>query len=135
MDAKFPLSHLVLGLTFGRRGRFDEAIAEFKRALSIAGPTPLWSGFLGQTMALAGDTEGVAQILSDLQATSRSRYVPPTAFAVVYAGMGRTDDAFRWLDRAVDEHDGLLVYLKVGSVFDGVRADRRFPDILKRVGL
>ena len=33
MDARFPLAHFVLGLTFKRKGRFDEAIAEFKQAL------------------------------------------------------------------------------------------------------
>ena len=53
MDAKFPLPHLVLGLTFGRKGRFDEAIAEFKQALTIAGPRPLWSGYLGQVYAVS----------------------------------------------------------------------------------
>ncbi|MGC2771444.1 MAG: protein kinase [Candidatus Sulfotelmatobacter sp.] len=135
MDAKFPLSHLVLGLTFGRKGRFDEAIAEFKQALTIAGVSPLWSGFLGQVFASAGKTEDASRILNELFATARNRYVPPVAFAVVYAGLGKTDDAFHWLGKAVDERDGLLIYLKVGSVFDSLRSDPRFSLILTRVGL
>jgi TolB-like protein/Flp pilus assembly protein TadD len=135
MNAKFPLAHLVLGLTFVRKGKFEEAISEFKRALTIAGAMPLWSGFMGQAYALAGKTEDAVEILHQLHAASKHRYVPPTALAIVYAGMGIVDDAFHWLDRAVDERDGLLVYLKVGSVFDCLRSDRRFPEILKRVGL
>jgi serine/threonine-protein kinase len=134
MNAKFPLSHLVLGLTLSRKGKFDEAISEFKQALTIAGAIPLWSGFLGQAYASAGKTEDSIEILHELRAASRHRYVPPTAFAVVYAGMGMIDDAFHWLDKAVDERDGLLVYLKVGSVFDALRSDQRFPQILNRVG-
>lgn len=135
LDAKFPLSHIVLGLTFGRKGRFDEAITEFKQALAIAGKNPLWSGFLGHMYASLGRTEDALEILHFLQEASRNRYVPPTAFAVVYASLGKIDDAFHWLDRAVNERDGLLIYLKVGSVFDNLRSDQRFPEILKRVGL
>ncbi len=135
MDAKFPLSHIVLGLTFGRKGKFDEAIAEFKQALTIAGARPLWSGFLGQVYAAAGKTEDAVEILHELRAVSARQYVPPVAFAIVYAGLGKIDDAFHWLEKAVDERDGLLIYLKVGSVFDNLRSDRRFSAILTRVGL
>src|SRR5260370_42090390 len=135
MDPKFPLSHVVLGLTFGRKGRFDEAIAEFKQALTIAGVRPLWSGFLGQVYASVGKTEGALAILNELFAAAKSHYVPPVAFAVVYAGLGRTDDAFNWLKKAVEEREGLLIYLKVGSVFDTLRPDPRFSAILTQVGL
>jgi TolB-like protein/Flp pilus assembly protein TadD len=135
MDAKFRLSYVVLGLTFGRKGRFDEAIVEFNQALTIAGTRPLWSGFLGQVYAAAGKTEDAVEILHELRAISARRYVPPVAFAFVYAGLGKIDDAFHWLEKAVDERDGLLIYLKVGSAFDNLRSDRRFPAILARVGL
>jgi serine/threonine-protein kinase len=135
MDAKFPLSHVVLGLTFGRKGRFDEAIAEFKQALTIAGARPLWSGFLGQLYAQAGRTEDAVEILHELRAASKQSYVPPVAFAIVYAGLGKIDDAFHWLEKAADERDGLLIYLKVGSAFDSLRSDPRFSSILTQVGL
>ena len=135
MDAKFPLSHVVLGLTFGRKGRFEEAIAEFKQALTIAGAKPLWSGFLGQVYASAGKTEDAVEILNELFAAAKNHYVPSVAFAVVYAGLGKIDEAFHWLRKAVDERDGLLIYLRVGSVFDGLRSDSRFAEILAKVGL
>jgi TolB-like protein/Tfp pilus assembly protein PilF len=135
MDAKFPLSHIVLGLTFGRKGKFEEAIAEFKQALVIAGAKPLWSGFLGQVYASAGKTEKAVETLNELFVAARSHYVPPVAFAVLYAGLGKTDDAFQWLTKAVEERDGLLIYLRVGSVFDSMRSDPRFPAILTQVGL
>jgi TolB-like protein/Tfp pilus assembly protein PilF len=135
LDAKFPLPHIVLGLTFGRKGRFDEAIVEFQQALTSAGANPLWSGFLGQVYAAAGKTEDAVQILHELRTVSAHRHVPPVAFAIVYAGLGKLDDAFHWLEKAADDRDGLLIYLKVGSAFDNLRSDRRFPAILTRVGL
>jgi len=135
MDARLPLPHLVLGLAFGRKGRFDEAIAEFKQALAVAGARPLWSGYLGQVYAAAGRTEDAVEILHELHAAAKRRYVPPTAFVMVYAGLGMIADAFHWLEKAVEERDGLLIYLKVGSVFDRLRSDPRFQEIVKRVGL
>jgi TolB-like protein/Tfp pilus assembly protein PilF len=135
MDARFPLTQIVLGLTFRRKGRLEEAIAEFQQALTIAKRRALWSGFLGQIYALAGRTEDCLEILHDLREESKHTYVPPVAFAVVYAGLGRIDDAFRWLEKAVNERDGFLLYLKIASVFDGLRSDKRFSEILGRVGL
>jgi tetratricopeptide (TPR) repeat protein len=85
--------------------------------------------------ALSGRTDDAVKILRDLDATSKRGYVPPVAYAIVYAGLNKLDDAFRWLEKAVDERDGLLIYLKVGSAFDPLRSDRRFSEILTRVGL
>jgi tetratricopeptide (TPR) repeat protein len=130
MDAGFPLSYVVLGLTFGRKGRFEEAIGEFNRALRIAGTRPLWSGFLGQVYATAGKTEDAVEILHELRAVSARRYVPPVAFAFVYAGLGKIDDAFHWR-KAVDEQDDDDLP-EVGSAFDNLRSDRRFPAILAK---
>jgi TolB-like protein/Flp pilus assembly protein TadD len=135
MDAKFPLSHLVLGLTFARRGRFEESIAEFKVALKIAGVRHLWSSYLGQAYALDGQTEEALKVLQELRIASTHTYVPPVAFAILYAGLGKIDDAFHWLEKAADQRDGLLIYLKVGSSFDNLRSDPRFSEILTRVGL
>ncbi len=135
MDAKFSLVHVVLGLTFKRKGRIDEAISEFKQALAIAGRLPLWCGFLGQMYGLAGKPEKTVEILNELHAKAKHTYVPPVAFAAVYAGLGKIDDAFLWLEKAIEDRDGFLIHLKIASVFDSLRSDKRFSDILARVGL
>jgi serine/threonine-protein kinase len=135
MDAKFPLTYFVLGLTFRRKGRIDEAITSFKQALAVAGSTPIWLGFLGQMYALAGETENAIELLHELRVISKNAYVPPVAFASVYAGLGKIDDVFHWLEKAVDERDGFLIYLKIASVFDSLRSDPRFSRMLDRVGL
>jgi hypothetical protein len=54
---------------------------------------------------------------------------------LVYAGLGRKQDAFRWLEAAYRVHDVGLVYLKVDPCLDPLRADIRFADLLQRVGL
>jgi hypothetical protein len=66
---------------------------------------------------------------------SRARYAPPYASALVHAGLGETDEAFRWLERAWDARDVHLLYLPVDPKWDGLRADARFADLLRRCGL
>jgi len=130
----FPLAHFVRGLALQRRNRFDEAISEIEQSLTIAGPIPLWRGLLGHTYALAGRSEEALTVLHELLDTSKQRYVPPVAVALIYIGLGKHDDAFQWLDRSCLERDGLLVYLKVAAAFDGLRQDPRFPLLLTRLG-
>ena len=130
----FSLAHLTLGLALQARGKFDEAIAKIQQSLNIEGSIPLWRGLLGNAYALSGRTDEATGILNELLDSSKQRYVPQTAVALVYAGLGKLDDAFRWLDRSCEEPDGLLVYLKVAAVFDGLRPDPRFPQLLSRAG-
>jgi hypothetical protein len=62
-------------------------------------------------------------------------YVPPYHLAIVHAGLGEHDQAFRWLERAFEKHAVDLFTLKVEPMFDGLRPDPRFADLLRRVGL
>ena len=54
--------------------------------------------------------------------------------AMIYGGLGESDQAFAWLNKAYDDRDALLVFLQVEPVFDGLRSDARFDQLLQRVG-
>jgi hypothetical protein len=53
----------------------------------------------------------------------------------VSAGLGRKDEAFEWLERAYEEREALLVWVKVQPAFDPLRDDPRFDALLKKIGL
>jgi hypothetical protein len=61
--------------------------------------------------------------------------VPSSAFAIVYGALDEKDKAFAWLEKAYEERDPQLTYLKVGPRFDPLRQDPRFKEVLRRVGL
>jgi hypothetical protein len=63
------------------------------------------------------------------------RFVDPYLLAAVHAGMGQNDRAFERLNEAVDERSSWLPWLKVEPKWDNLRADPRYADLLKRVGL
>lgn len=64
------------------------------------------------------------------------RYVPPYNFALVYNGLKNDDDAFAWLDRAYEARDVMLAaFIKSESVWDRLRAEGRFKNLIRRMNL
>ena len=62
-------------------------------------------------------------------------YVRPTSIASVYAALGDREHTFQWLEKARDERDGMLAYINYQGTWRKYRADPRFKDLLRRVGL
>jgi hypothetical protein len=63
------------------------------------------------------------------------RYVSPYTVAAIHAGLGDQDQAFNWLETAVEERDIWLMNLKVDPVFAKLRSQKKFTDILARIRL
>jgi tetratricopeptide (TPR) repeat protein len=111
-----------------------EAIAEFEKGVKLSG-SPLMLALLGHAYAVAGRTAEAKQVLTDLQQLQDQRYVSPYTVAAIYAGLGDQEQAFKWLERAVEERDIWLMNLKVDPVFAKLRSNRQFTDILARIRL
>ena len=71
----------------------------------------------------------------ELKELSKQIRVPARDIAIIYAGLGEEDQAFKWLRQACQERNALLVFLKVDPVFKNLRADPRFADLLRCLGL
>jgi hypothetical protein len=74
-------------------------------------------------------------VLHELIRRAETTYVPPAAFVTTHVGLGDVDAAFRWLERAYAERSNMMRSLKVNPNLDPLRGDRRFADLLRRVGL
>jgi tetratricopeptide (TPR) repeat protein len=113
---------------------YEEAITEVNKALSVEGNTSTIA-LLGNTYALAGKREEARKLLGQLEALSKRKYVPPFFIAAIYIGLGEKDQAFEWLEKAYQERHPHQVNLKVQPVFDPIRSDPRYADLLRKVGL
>jgi hypothetical protein len=60
---------------------------------------------------------------------------PSIDIAVIYAGLGDSDAAFEWLDKAYEQRSELLAELKVDSRWSALRSDPRFHQLTSRMGL
>ena len=75
------------------------------------------------------------RIIRELQEMSKTRYVSPYGVAQIYAALHDKEQTLKWLQIAFDDRAIWMTYLAVDPVFDGVRSDERFQDLLRRVGL
>jgi serine/threonine protein kinase/tetratricopeptide (TPR) repeat protein len=136
LDPTFWFSPSFLGRAYEHKGRLQEAIVEFQSAIELEKDNPeIWSS-LGHAYAISGNRAEAQNVLDHFKSISAHSYVAPFDFAVVYAGLGEKDQAIEWLNRAYAERSYYLaVYLTTDERLDGLRADPRFADLLRRVGL
>jgi TolB-like protein/Flp pilus assembly protein TadD len=135
MDPDLASAYWILGLALEPLGRLREAIESFQAAAARSGRGPTFLGHLGRAYALAGRGVEAQMVLDDLARQSDGRYVSSYSFALVHLGLGETDAAFAWLERAYEERSGFLAFLGVEPMLDSVRGDERFVDLARRVGV
>ena len=90
---------------------------------------------LGHAYAAAGRRDEALKALDQLKAVARQRYVSPINFVFIYIGLGEKDEAFRWLDMGYQERDPQVSRLSINPLFDPLRSDARFTELMRRVGL
>jgi tetratricopeptide (TPR) repeat protein len=137
MDDRFVSTYLYGGIAFEQAGRLDDAIRTLERGASLSsdGRTYVMRAALGHAYALAGRRSDAERVLATLLETRRTAYVAAYTIALLVSALGRDDEAFQWLHRAVDERDNWLVYANVDPRLRNLRQDPRFVEILEGVGL
>lgn len=135
LDPNFSMAMYHLGDAYARKGMYPEAIAELRRAVALSGRNPNYLSALGQAYAHAGQRTEAQQALADLNDSATQRYVPAYSRATLYAALGQKEQALLWLEKIYAERAAHIVNLPVEPVFDSLRSDARFTDLLKRAGL
>jgi tetratricopeptide (TPR) repeat protein len=136
MDPQFPKAHETLGVLYLREGMYGEAIREFLLSDRYGGDRQ--RGLLGYAYARYGKREEALKILSGLRAADRRSGSGSVSndLAMVEIGMGNLDEALSWLEKEYQQHDddGLLALAR-DPMFDPLRRDPRFQDLLSRMAL
>ncbi|MGH9864796.1 MAG: tetratricopeptide repeat protein, partial [Candidatus Acidiferrales bacterium] len=123
-----------LGTSYTAEGKYEQAIASSQKASALSNNDPARLVGLGRAYALAGRKADALRVLEQLRRMSGRMYVPPYFFATIYADLGQRDEAFRWLNKAFEERDSYLPWLKVDGAFDPLRTDSRLQQLLLRLG-
>jgi len=134
MNPKFSLAHLWLGRTYQGRKMYADAILEYEQTGGFRQWVPTIAA-VGNVYGLQGKTDDARKVLAHLDVTSRERYVTSYGVALVYAGMGDKEQAFLKLERAFSERSHWLVWLNLDPRWESLRADPRFDELKRRIGL
>ena len=118
-------AYVRLGDVYAKLGKYDEAIAAFENAAQLRSDG-MHPARIARVYALMGRRREARQMVSGVKAQAFD-------LAAVYAALGDEDEAFRILDKAVEERNSLLVFFKEDPSFENLRSDPRWKALLRRM--
>lgn len=131
-----PWIHLFIGLAYSKKEMYAEAETEMKLAVDLGENSKTLLAELGAIYAKSGQREKALEILEQLrERATRGEYAPALNIAKIYAVLGDKDQAFVWLNKAIDEREGRVVAIIKNDFWDSLRDDPRFADLLRRMNL
>jgi eukaryotic-like serine/threonine-protein kinase len=130
LDPNYGVAHSTLSKVYEAKGLHEEALNARLRNAS-----PENAQAARQVYASAGIKGVWRDRLNQLLERGKKEYVSPADIALFYARLNEKDEAFKWLDKAMEERSILFNYLVADARFDNIRSDARFPELLRRVGL
>jgi serine/threonine-protein kinase len=130
----FPAQRYV-ALGYNLQGKYNEAVPEFEKALSLSPGSMLAKSDLGYAYAKAGRRDDAYRLIEEMQRSPGLRRASPFHLAMVYIGLGENDRAIELLRKAYDERGERLVWLGADARFDSLRQDPRFKETLAGMGL
>ena len=132
MNANFWPAHLWLGATLTLKKEYPAAIEELRKAGSI---TQEAFCNIAYVHGISGQREEARKELNQLLELSKHQYVRGSLVARIYVGVGEKEKAIDWLERADDERDFGLMFVKVDPVYDPLRGETRFQDLVRKIGI
>ena len=126
----------MVGLMYARQGRTEEALADVAKFPREEKHICIWIWhYQTYIYGLAGRQKDAEEALDKLLDYGRHEPLDPMIFVVPYIGVGDKDQALSYLEKSIATHSPGLVALKVDPVYDPLRGDPRFQNLLRRVGL
>ncbi|HDT13633.1 MAG TPA: tetratricopeptide repeat protein [Candidatus Aminicenantes bacterium] len=135
LEPQHVLATFYLGLAHLESGRPDEALSLVSRAVELSGQTPFFIQGVGYVHATAGRRQPAEGVLATVREMMAKAYVSPVYQALIHFRLGEIDRGFEWLDKAYDEGDHWLDYIKVFPGFDNGRSDPRYALLIQKLGL
>lgn len=135
LDPDLFRPHRLLGLTYLKKNQADQAIAAIQRSVTLSGGSLEEKAYLCYAYGITGRRAESLKVLHEIQEQRQHKYVSPYLMAVIEMGLGNKDQALNWLNQAHSARSVNLIYLTVEPIFDDLRSDTRFVELLRRIGL
>jgi pentatricopeptide repeat protein len=136
MEPDFIPALTTLGNAYVKKGMFEEAFSTFQRMATLTGVVG-WGNqpTIGYAYAVSGQRKNALNVLEEYKRlrAAKQRYISPCKIAAIYTGLGKKDQAIEWLEKAYEEQSVLLLYLNIEPLWDPLRSNPRFQDILRRM--
>jgi len=135
LNPNYPRAHNFLGWTYLKQGRQQEAITVLEKAVELSGRAHEELGYLAYGYAVTGKRAEAMALVKELEEKYARRQSPAMFIAAVYDGLGEKDQAFAWLEKDFQARTSILPYITHFPVFERLRGDPRYTELLRRMGL
>ncbi len=135
LEPNFYTAYERIGMAYAEMGKYEDAIALLSKARALERESVDGIALFGYTYARWGKRDEARKKLDELSELATRRPVSSYWQAMIYANLGEKDQAFQLLQQACQERYSLLVYLNVNPHVESLRADPRFAELLRCVGL
>jgi len=129
----FWLGYLFISRVYNEKQMYDEAIAALAKAGELFPANKESTALRGYSLAKAGKLTEAQAVLDELRQSSN--YVAPYNLAMIHNGLGETETALDYLEKAYSEKNVLMVFLKVEPKWNNLQNEPRFIDLMKRMNL
>ncbi|HEX9150026.1 MAG TPA: protein kinase [Thermoanaerobaculia bacterium] len=119
---------------YQQRGRFDEAIAASKRISEASPNEVIPRAALARSYGVMGNRVEAEKVIRAMEDLSKRRFISEHDFAVAHSGWDKKG-TLEWLEKGYRGRVGLLVFARVDSVWDDLRAEPRFQELVRKVGI
>ena len=133
MDSNFGLAHNQLGQAYLQKHMNVEAVAELQQAVKLSEGSPTCVANLARAYVASGKRNEAVELLGELKKRSTPGHSFASEISVIYGSLGDMDQAMSWLEKGYEERFNPGVLIRPG--FDPLRADPRFENLVRRVGL
>jgi TolB-like protein/DNA-binding winged helix-turn-helix (wHTH) protein/tetratricopeptide (TPR) repeat protein len=136
LDPNYVDAYYFQGIAYLKKSMYKEGKADLEKGVAIDPASEVALTGLGYSYAVTGRGAEAHRVLDKLNELSKQKYVSPIWRVKIYAGLVEKDKAFEWLERAYEDHSIVSVgYIKTNPMFDSLRSDPRYADLLRRTNL
>jgi adenylate cyclase len=134
VEPDFSVIHWNLGQSLREKGMLNEAIAAFRRSDELSGGNEVFRATLAHALGLAGRRSEALAILDEFLARLASQFVASHAMVMIYLGLGETDKAVEWFERAYEERSDFVIEAVKNPIMDPIREEARVQELLRTIG-
>jgi len=135
ISPRFPRAFSIKAVTLAEMKREAEALESAREAITASENGIEYRALFGYVSGRFGNRQDADKILHELTERSKSEFVAPTLFALVYTGLGNKDKAFEWLEKVYNTRSADAAYLNLEPAWGTLRGDPRFTALTKKIGL
>lgn len=135
LDKDFPLALYYLGRSYDGKGLYKESIAEYQKAINASGRGTYFISALIYALAKDGQKAEAEKAFAEISEIAGKQTVSRYVLARSLAALGEKEKALAELEKGFQERDSLMIVMNIEQIFDEIRPEPRFQELLKKMNL